>query len=169
MLRVLYGPAAIIIPIAMAAASAVGGIMSGIQASAQGKAEAKFYQDQQNQERLALERDREALEQERSRTFARARAVSAAQGGDTTSGNAEGILENVWGTFGRRDLELIHDSEARIRALGNRAESAKAAGKSAMWSSIFSGLTGAGKQMAGSSLLRGGGGGGGSSSYGGPR
>lgn len=152
-MRVLYDPTTAL-TIGSAVFSVVGGIAGGIGQRQQAEAEADFYRAQQEQERLAMARDQEALATERSRTMARARAVFAAQGGDTTDGTAGGVLEAVGGSFGRRELELIHDSEARIRSLDARAQSAATAGRSAMWSSIFSGI-GAGARGAGS-LFRGG-------------
>lgn len=146
-MRVLYDP----MTIATVAITAVSGVFSGMSAKAQAKAEADYYKQQAAQEQLAQMRDLEALETERARTMARSRAVLAAQGGGL-EGTGESLLEGAASTFGRREAELIHDSEARIRSLSARAASAKAAGNAAMWGSIFSGLGSAGK--AGATLFR---------------
>lgn len=126
-----------------AAASAfqvIGGVVQGISQRNQGEAEAAYLRQQADQERLALERDLTDSDREASRTLARTRAVLAAQGGDTTTGGALDLISYQQGYYGEQRQRLIHDSDARIRGLNARAESARSAGQSAMWGSIFGGL-----------------------------
>lgn len=138
MKRVLYDPMTMLTA-ASAAFSLIGGVVQGIGQKSQGEAEAAYLREQAEQERLALDRDLADADRESSRTLARSRAVLAAQGGDTTTGGALDLLSYQESVFGENRQRLISDSDARIRGLNRRAESAESAGRSAMWGSIFSG------------------------------
>lgn len=129
-----------ILTAATAAFQVIGGIAQGASQQSQGAAEAAYLRQQADQERLALERDLADQGREASRTLARTRAVLAAQGGDTTTGGALDLLSYQEGVFGENKQRLINDSDARIRGLNMRAQSAESAGRSALWGSVFSGF-----------------------------
>lgn len=148
--RVLHDPVTLLTG-ASAAFSVIGGIAGGAAADRQGQAEASFLEAQAQQEQLAKERDLTDFDRESGRALARSRAVIAASGGDTTTGGALDLLSYQSGVFGENRQRLINDSDARIRGLNARADSARSAGQSAQWASIFSGF-GKGLSM-GSSLF----------------
>lgn len=125
---------------AAAAMSVIGGMKAGDAAKEQGDAEARFLNQQAEQEKLAQLRDLDAFDKESSRTLARARAVFAAGGGDTTDGTALDNLAYQEGQFGEKRQSLISDSDARIAGLYTRASSAVQAGKDARMGAIFSGI-----------------------------
>lgn len=137
--RVLYMPPAVIMGVG-AAMSVVGGMKAGEAAEEQGNAEARFLNQQAEQEKLAQLRDLDAFDKERDRTLARARATFAAGGGDTTSGTALDNLAYQEGQFGEKRQSLISDSDARIAGLYARSESAVKAGRDAKQAALFSGI-----------------------------
>lgn len=120
--------------------SVIGGIAQGQAQKQQGEAEATYLRQQADQERVALERDLTDQGRESGRSIARARAVLAAQGGDTTTGGALDLLATQESVYGEQRQRLISDSDARIRGLNTRADSASRAGSQAMWGSIFGGI-----------------------------
>lgn len=153
--RTLYMPPAAIAAVGIGM-SVMGGISQGRAAQKQGEAEAAYLSAQADQERLALDRDLADYDREASRSLARSRAVMAANGGDTTTGGALDTLSYQQAVFGENRQRLLSDSDARIRGLNVRAESARSAGKDAMWGAIFSGF---GKGLSqGSSVFKFGGG-----------
>lgn len=139
MKRVLYEPT-IILTAASAAFSIIGGIAQGSAQREQGESEARYLAQQAEQERVALSRDLSDADRESARNLARSRAVLAAQGGDTTTGGALDLLSTQEGVYGEQRQRLISDSDARIRGLNMRADSARRAGASAQFGSVFSGF-----------------------------
>lgn len=137
--RVLYEPTTILMA-ASAAFSVIGGIAQGSSQARQGESEAAYLRQQEEQERIALARDVADYDKETTRALARTRAVVAAQGGDTTTGDALELFSYQAGVLGENRQRLINDSDARIRSLQQRQTSAIEAGKSAQWASIFSGF-----------------------------
>lgn len=142
--RVLYMPPAAILAVG-AGLTMASAVAKGTQDQAAAEAEASYLRTQGEQEKLGLMRDLDAADQEASRTLARSRAVLAATGGDTTSPGALDTLGYQEAQFAKNRQSLINDSDARLRGLNTRADSAESAGKMAYYSAL---LGGAGKSLS---------------------
>ena len=137
-MRVLYDPVTIL-TIASAAFSFIGGIAEGRAARADAENDARFLEGQANQEAVARRRDLEDLRKTRAQTLARSRAVLAAQGADTASGDALNILRDQASSFAIKENRLLTDSNTRQQSFLSRAANVRAGGKSAQTAAIFGG------------------------------
>ena len=137
-MRVLYDPGTIF-TIISAGLSLLSGIAEGAAARRDADNEARFLEDQANQEAVARRRDLQDLRKERARTLSRSRAVLAAQGADTASGDALNILRSQASSFAIKENRLLTDSNTRQQSFLSRAANVRESGKSAQISAIFGG------------------------------
>lgn len=138
-MRVLYDPVTAIVAGVSAIGSIAGGISAAGQATDRGTYERDYHNFQAEQEKVALQRDRDAAERERSQTISRSRAILAAQGGGTESD----VIASQEGLFAANEFTLIQDSQARQSMLRTKAGMAEKAGQQAAESAMIKGVTGA--------------------------
>ncbi len=137
-MRVLYDPITIFTVIS-AGLSLLGGIAEGKAARRDAENDARFLEAQANQEAVALRRDQADLKKLRAQTLSRSRAVLAAQGADTASGDALNILRSQASSFAIKENRLLTDSNTRQQSFLSRAANVRASGKSAQTAAIFGG------------------------------
>lgn len=116
-------------------------ITSGMNEADAYRAQADFLDFQAEQERIARYRDQQDLEQQKRQTLARQKAALAAQGADTTSGNAGAILSSTGTTFALKNQRLLEDSSVRVGTLKTKAKNYRTAASSSLQSSVFGGLS----------------------------
>ncbi len=138
-MHVRYDPVTAIFAGVSAVGSIAGGLTGSSQASDEGRYNRDFYNYQAEQEKIALNRDLDAQQRERTATISRTRAIMAAQGGDMDGD----FIASREGMFEAQRLSLIQDSEARQRVLRTKAGFAMKAGQQAADSALIRGFTGA--------------------------
>ena len=134
-----YGPMAAVFAGVQAVSSIAGGLMQSNQAYDEGVYNRDFYNYQAEQEKIALNRDLDAQQRERTATISRTRAIMAAQGG----GMDGDFIASREGLFETQRLSLIQDSEARQSVLRTKAGFAMKAGQQAADAAVIKGFTNA--------------------------
>lgn len=151
-MRSLYGVETLLI--VAAGMSLAGGFMQAADAKSNAAAEAAYLEAEANQARKQGARDKEDLAKEERRLQARARAVLAAGGADTTDGSGLAILTGNAAEYGIKNARLDDDVNSAVSSLEARAANTRRAGDRAATLAIFGGAANAVGLYAKSQTLR---------------